>query len=53
LEVIKKNIVNEIISIAVPEVKTRFDIAKDILGKFGITVTPVDKQDTSEVVMMT
>jgi dTDP-4-dehydrorhamnose reductase len=51
LEVIKKNIVNEIISIAVPEVKTRFDIAKDILGKFGITVTPVDKQDTSEVVI--
>jgi dTDP-4-dehydrorhamnose reductase len=49
LEVIKRNIVNEIIPIAVPEIKTRFDIAKDILEPFGITVTPVDQKDPTEV----
>jgi len=51
LEVIKKNIVNETIPIAVPEIKTRFDIAKDILEAFSIEVTPVDIKDPTEIII--
>lgn len=43
--IIEKNIVNEIIPICVPEIKTRYDIAKDILTDFDIEVIPEDKKD--------
>jgi dTDP-4-dehydrorhamnose reductase len=48
-QVIEKDITNQTIAIAVPEVKSRFDIAKDILQTFGIPVTPEDKHDTTPV----
>ena len=38
--IIRKGIINEIISISVPEIKTRFDIAKDLLKDFDISVAP-------------
>ena len=41
--VIENEISNQTIHIAVPELKSRFDIAKDILGFFDIEVMPVDK----------
>lgn len=49
--VIEKNILNETISVAVPEIKTRYDIAKDILGAFHIEVKAIDKQDTTNVII--
>ena len=42
--IIERNIQNEIITISVPEVKTRYDIAKDILTDFNINVLPEDKK---------
>jgi len=45
--VIEQNILNETIPVAVPEVKSRFDLARDILAAFNITVTPEDKHDQS------
>ncbi|MDO8621548.1 MAG: sugar nucleotide-binding protein [Candidatus Levybacteria bacterium] len=50
-QVIKNNILNETISVAVPELKTRYDIAKDILGTFHIEVKPIDKKDTTNVII--
>lgn len=50
-QVIERNILNETISVAVPEIKTRYDIAKDILGAFHIEVKPIDKQDTTNVII--
>lgn len=44
--VIKKNINSEIIPIAVGDLKSRYDTAKDILTPFGIKVVPVDMRDT-------
>jgi dTDP-4-dehydrorhamnose reductase len=38
--VIAKGIINEIIPISVPEIKTRYDIARDLLSDFGINPTP-------------
>ncbi len=49
-EVLERNINNEIISVAVKDLKTRFDIAKDILEPFNILVTPVNKRDTTPVI---
>lgn len=43
---IHRDIWNKIIPIAVPDLKTRFDITKDILSPFGIRVTPIDNHDT-------
>ncbi len=48
-KLIKLNIGNKIIPIAVPEVKSRFDLAKDILTPFNIEVQSEDKQDKSPV----
>lgn len=44
---IQKSVWNQTIAIAVPELKSRFDLARDILQPFGIVVTPEDKHDTS------
>lgn len=46
---IAKNIWNHTIGIAVAELKSRYDIAKDILTPFGITVTPKDDNDVTSV----
>lgn len=51
VKVIENNILNKTISVAVPEVKTRYDIAKDILGAFDIEVKPIDKQDATNVII--
>lgn len=48
--VIDKGINAETIPVAVAALKSRFDIAKDILGKFGIEVTPEDKHDQTFVI---
>lgn len=48
--VLERNIVNKTIPVAVKELKTRYDIAKDILDPFGIQVAPVDKQDTTPTI---
>ena len=45
----EKNILNETIHIAVKELKSRYDIAKDILEPFGIPVIAIDSQDTAPV----
>jgi len=42
--IIERNIINEIIPICVPEIKTKFDIAKDVLSEFNIEVIPEDKK---------
>ena len=44
---INKKILNRSIVIAVPEMKSRYDTAKDILTPFGIKVTPVDAKDAT------
>lgn len=44
-----RNIRNTTIPIAVPELKSRYDIAHDILSPFGISVTAVDKQDAMKI----
>ncbi|MBF8249526.1 MAG: NAD(P)-dependent oxidoreductase [Candidatus Levybacteria bacterium] len=49
-QVIKRNILNEIIPVAVAGLKTRYDIARDILGVFNIKVMPVDKNDKTLVI---
>lgn len=49
-EIIEKGIINEIIPITVAELKSRYDVAKDILEAFGIRVTPVDKKDSSPII---
>lgn len=46
-EVIIRQIVNETVELAVPEAKTRFDIANDLLSDMGIKVTPKDMHDIS------
>jgi dTDP-4-dehydrorhamnose reductase len=43
---IKNNIWNDTISVAVPELKTRFDTARDILTPFGIKVEPTKESNT-------
>ena len=44
---INQKIINQSIVIAVPEMKSRFETAYDILTPFGITVTPVDEKDST------
>ena len=44
-----RNIWNHTIPLTVEGLKTRFDTARDILSPFGVTVTPVDKQDSLPV----
>jgi len=46
IEVITRNIQGETIPVAVENLKSRFDTAKDILKPFGIEVKPIDKKDT-------
>jgi len=48
-QIIKRKIYGETIPIAIPELKTRFDLAKDILNKFNIETKPIDKKDSSPV----
>jgi dTDP-4-dehydrorhamnose reductase len=49
-QILKKGIINETIPISVPESKTRYDVAKDILAEFGIAVTPEDKHDAAPTI---
>lgn len=46
---IERNINKETIPIAVEGLKSRYDIARDILTPFGILVTPEDKNDKTAV----
>src|SRR3989344_3198007 len=47
--VIDKGINEETIPVAISALKSRFDIAQDILSEFDIEVTPEDKQDKTPV----
>jgi dTDP-4-dehydrorhamnose reductase len=47
--VINRGINAQTIPISVPDLKSRFDIARDILTEFNIQVTPEDKQDKTLV----
>ena len=49
LACIERNIWNHMIPLTVEGLKTRYDTAYDILSPFGVTVTPVDKNDTLPV----
>ena len=44
-EILERGIINETILVSVPELKTRYELAKDILAQFGINVIPEDKHD--------
>ncbi len=43
LEAMARGIKNETIPVAVPDLKSRFDVARDILSEFNIPVKPLDK----------
>lgn len=47
IKIIELNISNEIIPVAVPELTTRFDLAKDILSPFGIDVNEENQNNQS------
>lgn len=49
-QAIHKNIFEHIIPIQVEDLKSRFDVAKDILSPFHIPVHPIDMKDTSSSV---
>lgn len=44
---LNQNIINRSIVIAVPEMKSRFETARDILTPFGVQVTPIDEKDST------
>jgi len=46
-KIIEKDINNEIIPICVPELKTRFEVARDILSYFSIDAIESDTKDTT------
>jgi dTDP-4-dehydrorhamnose reductase len=46
---IAKDIWNQTLPVAVPELKSRYDLAKDILRPFGVEVTAIDNHDNSKV----
>jgi dTDP-4-dehydrorhamnose reductase len=48
--IIKNNINKEIIPVAVEGLKTRYEVAKDILSQFNINVFPVNNSDTTSVI---
>jgi dTDP-4-dehydrorhamnose reductase len=48
--IIEKDIKNEIIPITVRELKSRFDVANDILSQFGISVKPKNDNDKTPVI---
>lgn len=48
--VIRKNMWNKIIPIVTPDLKSRFDIAHDILKAFDIKVSPIDKHDSMRTI---
>jgi dTDP-4-dehydrorhamnose reductase len=43
---VKKGLYGEVIPVMCPETKSRFDVANDVLSKFGIKVQPKDDKDT-------
>jgi dTDP-4-dehydrorhamnose reductase len=49
-KILDKNTTNEIIPVAVKEVKTRYDVAKDILQPFGIIAISENKHDSTPVI---
>jgi dTDP-4-dehydrorhamnose reductase len=46
-QIVQKSISNQTIAVAVNSLKSRYDLAKDILEPFGVTVSPIDAGDTS------
>ncbi len=46
-EILEREIINETIPVSVPELKTRYEIANDLLPKFGIKATPENKHDST------
>ena len=49
-QAILKGVCEETIPVIIPELKTRFDLANDILGKFGIKAERTDKKDETPFV---
>lgn len=47
----EKGIENEQINVAVPEAKTRFEMARDVLEPFGVPVTAIE-QDTGKTIKL-
>ena len=43
--ILEQGIINETIPVSVPELKNKYEIAKDILPQFNIDVSPEDKHD--------
>ncbi len=48
---IEKDLTKEVIPVAVKELKSRYDVAKDLLTPFGISVSPEDKKDKTPVII--
>lgn len=46
---LEKKLSGELIPVATPELKSRFDVGHDILSPFGVKVFPVDKKDALSV----
>lgn len=46
---LEKNLSGELIPVATPELKSRFDVGLDILTPFGVKVYPADKKDSLPV----
>ncbi len=44
-QALEKNLVNQTIPVAIPELKSRYNLAKDMLEPFGIKVSPADLKD--------
>lgn len=47
--IIEKDITNEVIPVTVTELKSRFDVARDILTHFDIEVYPINNEDTTPI----
>lgn len=48
--ILERNIKNETLPIASKGLVSRYDVAKDILGPFGVPVTPIDVHDETAVI---
>jgi len=48
--VLEKNITGEIIPVSVPEMKSRFDVARDILSQFGIKAEAKDEENKTPAI---
>ena len=50
--ILENGITNQTIPVAVPELKSRYDVARDILREFGVAVTPEDNNDRTPAIKL-